>query len=56
MKPSRKASNVIVIWYATGRIGLKQFAKLVRNYSLQSPVHSQIYDSLRDYIMSREKA
>lgn len=56
MKPSRKASNVIVIWYVTGRVGLKQFGKHVRNYSLQSPVHSIIYDSLRDYIMSGEKA
>lgn len=56
MKSSRKAFNVIVIWYATGRIGLKQFGKLVRNYSLQSPVHSIFYDSLRDYIMPREKA
>lgn len=55
MKPSRKASNVIVIWHATGRVGLKQFGKLVRNYSLQSHIHSIIYDALRDYVMFGKK-
>ena len=40
MMPNRKASDV-VIWYATGRVGLKQFGKL------ECPVHCIICDTLR---------